>query len=320
MNGTDTGSALQLESRFLLARASIFPQTGIIPGQPLPAIHLNRSVGHTDRINQAPRNYVQTFVASGGKTAVLINTNGALYAVHVLGPGTVRAKAAPQGKVDLFLYGTNVNTTVSIDPTIPTPGQGTAHQFPTGTTLHDGLVQVRNVTVVNGKIGQILGYKTADLSGALVVASQNEPGPYVDRIAFNSLQPGASIEVPGTLFTLDVYNSIFLDGGTGIAIGQDLDAMNVGTTLSLVNGASVRVGRDLGAVVQQAKGSGPVGIGMTINGDLIVNTGGTISVGRFFGIAVPSTNIPIVVKGSSFGITNLPLNVQQNTVVYGNRG
>jgi hypothetical protein len=317
LNGTQDGSALTLESRVLLSHL-LFPQTANIPGQPLPAIHLNHSVGRTDRIPQAPRNYVQTFVAAGGKVSVLINTDGALFAVHVLGPGTVRAKAAPQGKVDLFLYGTNVDTTVSIDPELPTPGQNTAHQFPTGTTLQNGVVQVRNITVLDGKIGQILGYKTADVSGTVAVVGQNQPGPYVDRIAFNSLQPGASIQVPGTLFTLDIYSSVSLDGGQGIAIGQDLDAMNVGGTLALVNGASIRIGRDLGAVPQQAKGTGPIGQGLTIHGDLIVASGGTIAVGRFIG--TPFLVAPITVVGSSSGITTLPSNVQANTVVFGIRG
>ena len=318
LNGGDSGSALQLESRQLLTHATIYPLTAAIPGQPLPAIRINHKVGHTDRIPQSPRNYVQTFVAAGGKVAVLVNTYGSLWAVHVQGPGTVRAKAAPQGTVDLYLYGTSPVTTVSVDPETPTPGANTAHQFPSGTALHDGLIHIRNVTVVDGNIGQFLAYKTADLSGNFLVVGQNQPDPFIDRIAFSSLLPGASLQVPGTLFTLDVYNAVSLDGGTGISTGVDLDAMNVGGNVSLVNGASIRVGRDLGAVAQPAKGTGQAGQGLTINGDLVVATGGTIAVGRYFG--TPFEFVPIIVRGSTSGISTLPSNVQSATVVYGTRG
>ena len=319
INGAHSGSGMQLESRVVLSHAThsgpLYALTANIPGQPLPALNINHKISHSDRIPQGPRPYVQTFVATGGKTAVLVDVDGELYAVHVVGHGTVRAKAAPQGRVDLFIYGSDPQTNVSIDPEGAAVGQHSAHQFPTGTTLQDSVLHIRNITITSGNVGQIVGYRTADISGAVVVNSQSNPGPSVNRLAFNSLSPGASINVAGTLFTLDGYNKVTLDGGTGIVVSQDLDAMTVGSTLSLVNGAAIRVGRDLGAVYQAGKGSGPAGIGLTVNGDLIVSNGGTIEVGRYIG--GPTFTFQNVIRGSAYGFSTLPAYVQANTVVYG---
>ena len=47
----------------------------------------------------------------------------------------------------------------------------------------------------------------------------------VDRIAFESLKPGASIVTGGDVNTLDVFNNLTIGGGPGIAIGRDLNWM-----------------------------------------------------------------------------------------------
>ncbi len=317
LDGANPGSAMELESRVVLSTAS-YPLTAVTPGQPLPAVHVSHRISKSDRIPEGPRSYVQTFVATGGKTAVMIDTDGEVYAAHISGTGVVRAKSAPGGRVDLFVYGSSGDTTLSIDPAGPTIAQGGAHKFPTGFVLHNNVINIRNITVVNGMMNNILGYRTAQLSGAVTLSSQYSSVPFVDRIAFESLLPGASINVPTTLQTLDVYNNVSLDGGPGIVVGQDLNAMTVGGGMTMVNGASLRVGRDLGAVLQPAKGSGSAGAGLNVTGDLVVSNGATIAVGRYFGSVYQQRYI--IIQGSSFGLATLPANVQANTVVYGNRG
>jgi hypothetical protein len=202
---------------------------------------------------------------------------------------------------------------LTIDPAAPTPGVNTAHDFPLGSVHHDNLLHIRNITVKNGRIGQILGYKTADVSGEINLLGKDQTGPVVDRIAFFSLLGGASIKTPGDLNTLDIYNTISINTGPGIRIGRDLNWMYVGSDLNLQNGSSILIGRDLGLKQQGAKGTGFPGQGAQIRGNLIVGTGSTIAVGRF-------VDAPIIVEGSSSGISNLPPNVQSATVVFGTRG
>ena len=60
-----------------------------------------------------------------------------------------------------------------------------------------------------------------DLSGPLVISSTQA----VDRLSFNSLLPGASIQTGGDLNTLDVLNGVNLNSGTGIVVGR-LDSDN----------------------------------------------------------------------------------------------
>ncbi len=205
------------------------------------------------------RNYVQTGIGNGGRAAVMVDTDGELYVAHVTGGGTVRAKAAPGGQVDLYLYGTNVDSILTIDPEPPSITRNNAHNFGTGTALQDSVLHVRNVNVVNGHIGQILGYKTATLSGSLTVMATSGPQSNVDRIAFYNILPGASIAVGGDLATLDVYSTLYLNGGPGILVGRDLDFLSTGQSLVLANGASILTGRDIGPFVQGAKGTGPGG-------------------------------------------------------------
>src|SRR5262249_45344624 len=139
----------------------------------------------------------------------------------------------------------------------PVPHQirkNTAHDFPNGVAKHDGLLHVASVTVTTGLVNDILGYKTAELSGPVTVGNINP----VDRIAFESLVPGATIRVGGDLNTLDIYDSATLTGpGTGIFVGRDLNLFNVlGGGLTLTDGAQIAVGRDLGLNPQPPKGTG----------------------------------------------------------------
>ena len=69
------------------------------------------------------------------------------------------------------------------------------------------LLNVGQLTVNSGAIGAIEGFHSADLSGPITASSS----PTVDRIAFNSIQPGASIVTGGSVNTLDVLQGITLD-------------------------------------------------------------------------------------------------------------
>ncbi len=271
-----------------------------------------RSGVDSDGVPQSPKPYVQTGVVSSGRGAAMIDVDGEFYVAHMSGGGTVRAKSAPDGRVDLTVYGSRPNSVLSIDPETPTRGQNDAHQFAAGTAYQDGLLHVRNITVVNGKISQIVGYRTADVSGAITVRGQNIPQPSVSRIAFYALRPGASIDVVGDLDTLDIIDTIALDGGPGIRVSRDLNWFNTGSSVILVNGASIQVGRDIGLVAQAAKGTGPAGQGGLIPGDLIIGNASTITVGRF-------VDAPIIVQGSSLGIANVPANVAAAISVLGVR-
>lgn len=306
----DTGrAAWELEPRLLLSNAS----ARIAAIRQQAAVRLAAAKTKAG-IPSSPKPYVQTGVANGGKAAAMVDTDGEIWIAHVTGSGTVRARTAPGGKVDLFLYSTNNLSVVTIDPGGHDPVAGTAHDFPNGSLHHDDLLHIRNITVVTGKINQILGYKTADISGAITVlgSAKKPPSPTVDRIAFYAFHPGSSLHVAGDLNTFNVFSSVTMTTGPGIRVGRDLNFFLIGGDLTLRNGTSLIAGRDIGLSPQGPKGSSPAGVGGLIQGDLIVGAGSTVAVGR-------AVDEPIIVQGSSSGIANLAANVQVQTIVYGTR-
>ncbi|MBV8608871.1 MAG: hypothetical protein JO034_15610, partial [Singulisphaera sp.] len=164
--------------------------------------------------------------------------------------GTVRAYQMSGGRVGLILDGTTTQSELDISP-FPFPQRkGYAHSFAYGSTKQTHVLNIGQITVNSGVISAINGYHTANLSGPLVIggthydSSGPQPEP-VDRIAFNALLPGASIETAGDLNTLDVLNGVNLNSGPGIVIGRDLNLFNAGQDVNLSNGASIRVGRFL---------------------------------------------------------------------------
>jgi hypothetical protein len=303
-----------LESRQLMAVRPFAGGPGTLPP---PAVRRNYVLPPTanhhtkEGLPMFARNYVQTGIGNGGRAAVMVDVDGELWAAHVSGGGTVRAKAVAGGLVDLFVYGTNPSSILTIDPEAPVQEKGGAHEFATGTALQDGLLHVRNITVANGQISEIAGYRTADVSGRILVDSGRiGPSVGVSRIAMYNLLPGASINVAGDLDTLDIYNTIYLNGGPGIQVGRDLNWFNTGQDLILANGASILVGRDIGLIAQEAKGTGEGGQGGKIQGNLIVGPGSTILPERF----MAST---LLVQGSLAGVENLPAKVLSSTIVFG---
>ena len=150
--------------------------------------------------------------------------------------------------------GSNHNTELTINP-LPTPiRKGYAHSYAYGQAKVSHVLNIGQITVNSGSIGAIEGFHTANLVGPLVVSGTAT----VDRIAFNAINPGASITVGGTLNTLDVLQGITLNTGanSNITIGRDLNLLNVGGNIDLENGSSIIIDRHLGAVLQPPKGTG----------------------------------------------------------------
>jgi len=177
----------------------------------------------------------------------------------------------PNGEVGIIVDGSNDNTELTINP-LPTPiRKGYAHSYAYGQSGVTHTLNIGQITVNSGSIAAIEGFHTANLVGPLTGPNVAPPGmtpnfaplgtTTVDRIAFNSIGPGASITTGGSLNTLDVLQSITLGTngpgtGTSIQIGRDLNLLNVGGNITLENGSQILVGRHLGAILQPAKGTG----------------------------------------------------------------
>jgi hypothetical protein len=158
----------------------------------------------------------------------------------------------PQGKIGIIVDGSTPNTELTINP-LPHPiRKGYAHSFSYGAAAQDHLLNIGQLTVNTGQIGAIEGFHSADLSGPLTATATST----IDRIAFNSIQPGASITTGGTVNTMDILQGITLNTGTSIQIGRDLNLLNVGQDINLTNGSQFLIGRDIGAVLQPPKGTG----------------------------------------------------------------
>ena len=201
-----------------------------------------------------------------------------------------------------------MNTELTINP-LPQPiRKGYAHSYAYGQSGKDHLLNVGQITVNSGSIGAIEGFHSADLSGPVVISGTQT----VDRIAFNSIQPGASIVTGGSLNTLDVLQGITLNTGTSIQIGRDLNLLNVGQNIDLSNGSQIKIGRDIGAILQPPKGTGTGSNVLTLN----FNTLGNIVAGNLPGSvsAFIQGNLNVG-PGSAFVIGR---NVAQSIYILGN--
>jgi len=250
--------------------------------------------------------------------------------------GTIRVYAMPNGQVGIIVDGSTPNTELTINP-LPHPiRKGYAHSYAYGQANVSHILNIGQITVNSGEIGAIEGFHTANLVGPLAVNGTAT----VDRIAFNSIEPGASITVGGSLNTLDVLQGITLNTGTSISIGRDLNLLNVGGDINLSNGSQILIGRDIGAVLQPPKGTGTGSdvlslnftlIGTTttttvpsvsayIQGNIIIGPGSAFVVGRnvdeviyvigdidsssFSRIVIPHSNVPDPIEGPSGPITS----------------
>ncbi|MDB5350723.1 MAG: hypothetical protein JWN86_1970 [Planctomycetota bacterium] len=274
--GLDDRTCGQLEGRQLLSTVSIFNN-------------------HDDPVFHVQKN-IQYHTAFGGKIAKIRDTDLELYNVVLTGTGSVRAKPMSGGRVMLIVDGSDASTVISINPESRQFRKGTAHLYPPGATLGDHILHVGAIKVRTGVISQILGYRTADLSGPI-----NLPGASaVDRIAFIAYKPGAAITTGGDLNTLDSFTDMNLAGGPGIQVGRDLNWVNIGGNLTVSDGSSLSVARDVGLTLQPAKGTDPGGAGGLVGGNVNIAPGGAFTIGR----ALQST---FLVQGRTDGASRITI-------------
>lgn len=218
--------------------------------------------------------HIQT--AFGGQ-AVDITTNTGQSFYVVASVGQIRAYHMPGNRYGLKIFGSSNQTDVTINPVVDFRFPGSAHKQNTREPLYNSLLNIGAITVANGQIADIQGYKDTVLSGPLIVPGTTP----IQRIALDQILPGASIITGGDLNTLDVYGGINLSGpGTGIFVGRDLNSLTANNSINVTNGAAIAVGRDLGLVAQPPIGTGPGGQGIFTFGNLNL-TGGQIAVGQF---------------------------------------
>jgi hypothetical protein len=238
--------------------------------------------------------------------------------------GTVRAYQMSGGRVGLIVDGTTTQSELDISPFPFKQRKGYAHSFAYAQTKQSHILNIGQIIVNSGVISAINGYHTADLSGPLNILGNQ----IVDRISFDALLPGASIQTGSDLNTLDVLNGVNLNSGPGIVIGRDLNLFNAGQNVNLSNGASIKVARFLGTTPQPPKGTANgsnflalnqalVGTGTStivpslsgfIQGDLNIGAGSVFSVGS--GIANSSILGTTTAAPSVFlvnGFVNAPL-------------
>jgi hypothetical protein len=166
--------------------------------------------------------------------------------------GTVRAYAMPNGSIGLVVDGSTPNTELTINPLPQAIRKGYAHSYAYGQAGQTHILNIGQITINSGQIGAIEGFHTADLTGPLVANATST----IDRIAFNAIQPGASIVTGGSVNTLDILQGITLNTGTNIQIGRDLNLFNVGGDIDLSGGSKILINRDIGATLQPPKGTG----------------------------------------------------------------
>lgn len=248
----------------------------------------------------------RTLVEAGGKGVRILDGNSSAFDVRLAGPGTIKAKPTSDGRFELTVYGTNSQTELSINPVQPSPKARNAHTFDPAYGVGGEILDIAKIEVKTDNIGSILGYRTVNLSGPIILHNDTP----VDHMAFNQLLPGAFIQTAGDLNTLDVFSNADLSGaGTGIKVGRDLNLLNVGGNLTIENGAVITAARDIGATSQPPKGTGtgsnlqvvsPPPLPSTIQtflvsgliqGDLTVAPGSVLKAGR-------NIDLPIFVLGT----------------------
>ena len=259
----------------------------------------------------------QVRTAAGGSAVEVATPQGQTFYVAV-STGKIAAHPLRGGKYAFDLYATNIDTVMTISPIVDYLGYHSAHGVYRRAAQYTNILNVGRITVHDGPIGQIDGYRDAVLSGPVISPSTSR----IDRIAFEQILPGASIITGGDVNTLDVLNGISLSGpGTGIVIGRDLNDFTVGGNLTVANGSVFAIGRDAGLTTQLNHGTGPLLFGQSaiVTGNLNINSGGKFIIGQ-------SIVQPFVIDGSIIGASNIiigrgaiptPLATQPNLVFGG---
>ncbi len=259
-----------------------------------------------------PRVGIQSFF--GGQGSRVAVGNGEVFNISVynvanplIAGGQIHAFPMSGGRVGLIVAGTTQQSALSIDPVAFPLRKGTAHQFAYRVDNQSQTLNIGEIIVKSGSIYQILGYHTADLSGPIIV---NGFGT-VDRIALDTILPGGSIDVGGTLNTLDVVHNANFDGGTGLFVGRDLNWMDIGQDLNFAGGSSMYIARDLGLVAQGSKGTDTGGQGALVHGNVNIAPGSSMNFGRFI-------DAPFTIYGSLNGYSRVnPTAALGKIIAYG---
>jgi hypothetical protein len=240
------------------------------------SVFLQRRAMLAQQLRIGQRGSVDRFITAAGSAVTVTDTDGERYRVQLTGEGAVTSTSLPDGRIGLVVRGTNTLSQLDVVPLSRVRVANGAHTFGPYKGFGDGTLDLGLVDVY-GPINGIFGFNTATLSGPLLVRDTGT----VDRIALAGLGPGASINVGGTLNQLEILRSAHLAGaGTGITVGQDLNALNVGGFLTLSDGASFQIGRDLGLLPQAASGTGRGGQGARIDGGVFIGEGSAWGIGR----------------------------------------
>lgn len=215
---------------------------------------------------------------AGGRGVRILDGNGGIFNVGVeSGPGTVRAKALRDGRFEIRAIGTGESSELVITAMRVAGKIGMGHTYNPQLGRGGEVLDIAEIVVTSGEIGSVLGYRTANLSGPLVLDTDAP----VNRIALNRLDPGALIQTAGDLNTLNVFTDATLEGdGTGVMVGRDLNWVTIGGDLSIADGATLETDRDLGLVAQPAKDSSPPGVGILVEGSVVLGPTGSWTVRR----------------------------------------
>ena len=258
----------------------------------------------------SPFNNART--AAGGQAVVVTLASKERFYISIINGGTVRATPATRGRVHLVVDGSTVDSLLEISPIVDrvtvqssgsSSGSGTtqvldAHTFRTALRNQSRLINIASIRVTSGTIGAIEGYRDSILSGPVTINSTNR----VDRIAFGAIVKRGSISVGGDLNTLDVLTDATFDTSSGLSVGRDLNSFSVGGNLVFQNGANGVIGRDIGLTPQAAKGSGPAGQGILVQGNITVAPTSTFSIGRAI-----DGNAAVIANGNLSGLSRITI-------------
>ena len=261
---------LRLEPRILLAK---FHQALGVPGQ------------------------VRT--AAGGSAVEVTTPQGQTFYVAVT-KGRITATKMAGGRFAFTVLNSAIDSTLSINPIIDFRQVRSAHTFDDRAVSYTNMLNVGSITIKSGTIGAILGYRDAVLTGPITSLGTSR----IDRIAFESIQPGASIFTGGDVNTLNVLNDLTLGGaGTGLVVGRDLNSLTVGGNINVTNNSLFSVGRYVGLSNQLQHGTAPdiTGNSAVVTGNLNINTGGKFVINSHI-------VMPFVIDGSITGAANITIN------------
>jgi hypothetical protein len=235
-----------------------------------------------------------------------VHSSGGAFQIQVIGPGVVKVRPAGRSGIELSAFGTTDATTLNITQIRP------RWHFPSQ------LLVLQKLRITSGQLGG-LNAGVAELSGPMTTINNTlntlelgEIGPKAQidvngnvgtmSVSQVDLGPTGNVVISGTINTDDLTGSmtigaLTIDGGR-LVIGQDsLAPIVVTDKMTISHNGVFSVGRDL-------DGS------LTVDGDLELDSGGQLFVGRNLSdlvvngnLIVNPSNIGIVVNGALDGLS-----------------